>query len=127
MHDEHRMDVGRDGRVVGEDGKRARSIAVLARAGRRVISEGERERQEVTLRRAVVIAHQQAAETSVEALVLAEDLVRTGRSGRKRDRERDDERQPLVQGDELIDALDDPVGEAIDEPGMRGIGVIQYR
>jgi hypothetical protein len=74
----------------------------------------------VTLRRTVGIAHQQAAEASVEALVLAEDLVLTGRSDRERDRERDDERQPLVQGDELVGESDDPVGEFFDEPGVVG-------
>jgi hypothetical protein len=125
VHDDHGVDVRRDGRVAGEDGKRARSVAVLARARRRVVAEGQRERQQVSLRRALVIAHQQAAETKVEALVLAEDLVRTGRSERERDGERDDEGRALAQGDELIDALDDPVGEGIDAPAVRGSGVVQ--
>jgi hypothetical protein len=56
VHDEHGMDVRRDGRVAGEDGKGARPIAVLARAGRGVVAEGERERPQVTLRRALRLA-----------------------------------------------------------------------
>jgi hypothetical protein len=54
MHDEHGMHVGRDGRVVEEDVVGGRSTAMLVRAGRRVVAEGKRERQEVTLRRTVV-------------------------------------------------------------------------
>jgi len=126
VHDEHGMDVGRDGRVVGEDGKRARSVAVLPRAGRRVVAEGERERQQVTLRRALVIIHQQTAQASVEALVLAEDLVWANGAQRERHRQWDDEGQALIQGDDLIHAQDDPVGASVDEPGVRVIGVIQY-
>jgi hypothetical protein len=38
--------------VAGEDGMRARSVAVLPRSGRRIIAEGQRERQQVSLRRA---------------------------------------------------------------------------
>jgi len=106
---------------------RARSVAVLVGAGRRVVAEGKRERQQVSLRRAPVVVHQQVAEPSVEALVLAQDLVRTGRPEREGDGERDDEGQPPVQGDELIDALDDPVGEGIDVPPVRGSGVVEYR
>ena len=96
--------------MIGEEGKRPRSLAVLARSGRRVVAEGERERQQVSLRRALVIVHQQAAETKVEALVLAEDLVRTDRSERERDGERDDQRQALAQGDELIRRVTLPDG-----------------
>jgi hypothetical protein len=118
VHDDQGVHVRRDGRVVREDGKRARSVAVLARARRRVVPEGQRERQQVSLGRALVIVHQQAAEASVEALVLAEDPVRRCRPERERDGQRDHERRALVQGDELIDALDDPVGEGIDEPGV---------
>jgi hypothetical protein len=73
-----------------------------------------------------VIVHEQVAEAGVEALVLAQDLVGAGRSERERDGERDDERRALVQGDEIIDALDDPVGEGIDVPAVRGIGVVEY-
>jgi hypothetical protein len=106
--------------------KGSRSIAVLARAGGRVVAEGDGERQQVTLRPTLVIVHQQAAEASVEALVFPEDLVGTDRSGRERDGERDDERQALVQGDELVGESDDPVSEFFDEPGVRGSGVVQY-
>jgi hypothetical protein len=126
VDDDHGMDVRRDGRVVGEDGMGARSVAVPARAGRRVVAEGEREREEVSLGRSLVIAHQQAAEASIEALVLAQDLVLTGRSERERDGQGDDEGQALAQGDELIDPLEDPVGELFDVPAVRGSGVIQY-
>lgn len=47
------MDVGRDGRMVGEDGEGARPSAILVGAGRRVVAEGERERLEVSLGRAL--------------------------------------------------------------------------
>jgi len=122
VHDDEGVDVRSDGRVVGQNIKEARSLAVLPRAGRRVVAEGDRERQHVTLRRVLVIADQQAAEAGVEALVLAEDLVGADGSQRERDRQGDDERQALVQGDKLVDALQDPVGEGIDASGMRSIG-----
>src|ERR1700704_5123481 len=121
------MDVRRDRWVVREDGKGARSVAVLARAGRRVVAESQRERQQVMLRRALVIIYQPVAEASVEALVLREDLVGSGRLRRERDGQWHDERWALVQGHELIDALDDPVGKGIDEPGVRRTRVSQPR
>ena len=126
VHDEQGMDVGRDGRVVGEDGKGVRAIAVLARAGRRVIPEGEAERQQVTLRRALVIVHQQAAEASVETLVFPEDLVGASRHRRERDGQGDHERETLVLGDELINKSEDPVGESVDVPG-RNWGILVSR
>jgi hypothetical protein len=70
VHDDEGVDVRSDGWMVGQNIKEARSLAVLVRTSRRVVTEGERERQQVTLRRTLVIADQQAAETGVEALVL---------------------------------------------------------
>jgi hypothetical protein len=80
----------------------------------------------VSLRRALVVFYQQPAQASVEALVLTKDLVRTCRSERERHRQWDYERRALVQGYELIDALEDPVGEGVDVPAVRGIGVAEY-
>jgi hypothetical protein len=67
----------------------------------------------VTLGRAVVIADQQVAKAGVEAPVLAQDLVGPCRHRGERDGH---EWRTLVQGDELVDAADDPVGEGIDAP-----------
>jgi hypothetical protein len=115
VHDDQGMDVGRDGRVVGEDGMGGRRTAMLVRTGRGVVAECERERQQVSLRRALVVADRQAAEAGVEALVLAEDLVGSSRHRGERDGQGDDERRALALGKEPIDAFHRPVGEGIDD------------
>ena len=76
MHEHQGVHVRGDLRVVGEEGR-----AVALPTGRGVVPVGERERQQRSLGRSLGVAHQQSANSDVEALELAQDAVGTDHPG----------------------------------------------
>ena len=109
MHEHQGVHVRGDLRVVGEEGR-----AVALPTGRGVVPVGERERQQRSLGRSLGVAHQQSADSDVEALELAQDAVGTDRPWVERDGHRDHEGMAIA-GDKVVDPLDDPVGVGVDE------------
>jgi hypothetical protein len=99
---------------VDEDGKGGRSISMLVGAGRRVIPEGNGERQQKPLRWALGVVHKKAAKPSVKAFVFAKDSVRANGIRRERHRQGDDEWWVLAFLHEFVNALKYPVGERVD-------------
>src|SRR4051812_39658894 len=80
---------------------RGRAAAVLVGSGARVVAPGYRERQQRPLVRSVVVLDEKAAQAGIEALKLAQHLVRSDRSRLEGGGNRNDQRLRAINTQRL--------------------------